>query len=192
MPGRRRAGFTLIEMLAVGLILALVAGLIAPNLGGVVEWRLRGEAERIASRLELARQRAIVTGVPHRVWFDLDAAEFRVQWWMDETDPEALLAPPEIDITGNTPLDLRAPVRALREFRPIPGKFGNREVVAHPFYVERLETSLGTVSAGEAWVQFERDGSADYTEIYIEDKEGHVLALDVYPLDDRVRIRDDV
>ena len=192
MPGKGRAGFTLIEMLAVGLILALVAGLVAPNLGGVVEWRLRGEAERIASHLELARQRAVVTGVPHRVWFDLDAAEFRVEWWMAEQEADALPAVPEIDLTGNTPLELRAPVRALREFRPIPGNFGDREVVAHPFYVERLETPLGTVSAGEAWVQFERDGSAQYTEIYIEDKEGHALALDVHPLDDRVRIRDDV
>lgn len=192
MASTRRAGFTLIEMLAVGAILALVAGLIAPNLGGVVEWRLRGEAERIASRLELARQRAVVTGVPHRVWFDLDAAEFRVEWWADDPDAPAEPRIEEIDITGNTPLDLRAPSRALRDFHPIPGNFGNREVVAHPFYVERLETPLGTLSDGEAWVQFDRDGSAEYTEIYIEDKEGHVIALDVHPLDERVRIRDEI
>jgi len=186
----RPQGFTLIELLAVAAILALVAGLVMPNLGGIVEWRLRGEAERVAARLELARQRAIVTGVPHRVWMDLDEAEFRIEWWVSE-DQEAG-GGSEFDLTGNTPLPLRAPRQPLRNFQPIPGKFGNREVVADPFYFERLETPDGPVTQGEAWVLFERDGSASYTEIYLEDKKGHVLAVDVYPLDDRVRIRDDV
>jgi hypothetical protein len=40
-------------------------------------------------------------------------------------------------------------------------------------------------------VDFERDGSASYTQIVLQDNAGHRLVLEVYPLDERVRIRDD-
>lgn len=188
----RRAGFTLIEVLAVAAILALVAALVAPNLSGLQQWRLRSEAQRIAARLELARQRAIVTGVPHRLWLDLGAAEFRVEWWMpDPGEPER--EPVEaLDLAGNTPLPLEAPRAGLHEFRPIPGRFGNVDVVTDPFFVDRLETPQGTVSEGETWVVFDRDGTASHTVIHLQDPDGRALALDVYPLDDLVRIRDDV
>ena len=189
MPGGRTRGFTLIEILAVVAILALLAALVAPNVGRLRQWAVRGEAERLAARLELARQRAIVTGVPHRLWLDLDAAEFRVEWWAP--DPAEAADAPALDLSGNSPLSLEAPRRAQLAFRPIPGKYGNREVITDPFYVERLETPEGTVREGEAWIEFDREGTASYTEIYLEDKEGHALVLDVFPLDDRVRIRDE-
>ncbi|MGH7337798.1 MAG: pilus assembly FimT family protein, partial [Myxococcota bacterium] len=75
----RDRGFTLIEILAVVAILALVAAFIVPNMGGLRRRALRNEAQQIASQLELARQRAIVTGVPHRLWLELDEAEYRLE-----------------------------------------------------------------------------------------------------------------
>src|SRR5262245_41978407 len=75
-PSRR--GFTLIEILAVVAILALVAAFVAPNFGGMRLRALRAEAKQLSGQLELARQRAIVTGVPHRLWFELDQAEYRL------------------------------------------------------------------------------------------------------------------
>ena len=75
-PTRVR-GFSLIEMLAVVLIFALMAMFVLPNFESVRSRALGHAAERIASRLELARQRTIVTGVPHRLWIDLDDDSYR-------------------------------------------------------------------------------------------------------------------
>ena len=86
-PTRVR-GFSLIEMLAVVLIFALMAMFVLPNFESVRSRALGHAAERIASRLELARQRTIVTGVPHRLWIDLDDDSYRLEWHVTEEDDE--------------------------------------------------------------------------------------------------------
>jgi type II secretion system protein H len=188
----RLGGFTLIEILAVVAILALVAAFVIPNMGGLRRRALHAEAQQIAAQLELARQRAVVTGVPHRVWLELDQAEYRLEWLAEDPEEADLdAAEPEYDLNGNTPLSLSAPLVRELEYRPIPGNFGNLQVVAEPFYFEAVETPQGRTTRGEVSVEFARDGTADYTEIYLQDTEGDHIALDVYPLDERVRIRRD-
>lgn len=186
-------GFTLIEILAVVAILALVAAFVVPNMGGFRRRALRAEAQQIAAQLELARQRAIVTGVPHRLWIELDQAEYRLEWLaQDPEDAELPAADVELDLAGNTPLSLSAPPVRELEYRPIPGNFGNLQVVAEPFYFEAVETPQGRITRGQVSVEFARDGTADYTEIYLQDAAGDQIALDVQPLDERVRIRHDL
>jgi type II secretion system protein H len=191
---RERGGFTLIEVLAVLAILGLMAAWVLPNFGGFRRHALRREAVQIAAQLELARQRAIVTGIPHRVWLELDQAEYRLEWLTvdpEEQDPAAA-APAELDVRGNSPLSLAAPRQAQIEFRPIPGNFGRTQVVADPFYFESVDTAQGRITGGQVAVEFARDGSAEYTEILIQDAAGDHVVLDVQPLDERVRIRDDL
>jgi type II secretion system protein H len=76
---RRRAAFTLIEMIAVVAIFALLAAFVAPNLGILSSRRLEQEAQRLSGQLELARQRTVVTGIPHRLAIDLD----RGSYWLN-------------------------------------------------------------------------------------------------------------
>jgi type II secretion system protein H len=193
MIHRDRGGFTLIEILAVVAILALVAAFVVPNLSGIRARALRAEARQIAAQLELARQRAIVTGVPHRLWLELDQAEYRLEWLAEDPEEADIVAEePEFDLSGNTPLSLSAPIVRELEYRPIPGNFGNLQVVAEPFYFEAVETPQGRITRGQVSVEFARDGTADYTEIYLQDAAGDHIALDVYPLDERVRIRHDL
>ena len=196
MAARSQRGFTLIEILAVVAILALVAAFVVPNLGGFRMRALRGEAQQLAGHLELARQRAIMTGVPHRVWLELDQSEYRLEWLSQDpgsTGRSEVEAPSEeLDLNGNTPLEFAAPPGPLLDYQPIPGNFGRTQVVAEPFYFEAVETPTERVERGEVSIDFARDGSADYTEIYLQDAQGDQITLDVHPLDDRVRIhRDD-
>jgi prepilin-type N-terminal cleavage/methylation domain-containing protein len=194
MAGRRsQRGFTLIEILAVVAILALVAAFVVPNLGGFRMRALRSEAARLASHLELARQRAIMTGVPHRVWLELEQSEYRLEWLAQDPETADLEStePDELDLNGNTPLDLAAPPAPVLDYQPIPGNFGKLQVVSEPFYFEAVETPEGRIERGEVSIGFARDGTADYPEIYLQDAQGDQIALDVQPLDDRVRIRRD-
>lgn len=188
--GRRRAAFTLIEILAVVAILALVAAFVAPNLGMLRERRLRNEAQRLAAQLELARQRTVVTGVPHRVLFDLESQGYRVEWLEGGGTEAPRFDIQEIDLRGATPLPLEAPGNG-GEFEPIPGLFGRFSWLEEPVLLAGLETPDGWIDAGDTFVEFARDGSAEPSEIVLEDDSGRRLVLVVLPLDDAVRFLDE-
>jgi prepilin-type N-terminal cleavage/methylation domain-containing protein len=191
---RRRTGFTLIEILAVVAILALTAAVVVPNLGMLGQRALRNEARVLASQLELGRQRAIMTGTPHRLLIDLDAASFHLEWLATEAAATGVEpAPPEEepDLLGDAPLDLAAPKEAERSYYPIPGMFGRTRELDPSVQFAGLETSDGWVTRGQVSVDFDRDGTATYTEIFLEDESGRGISLAILPLDDVVRIHDD-
>jgi len=190
MP-RGRAGFTLIEMMAVVAIFALLAGFVAPNLGLLSSRRLEHQAEQISAQLELGRQRAIVTGIPHRLAIDLESGSYWLEWFV--TEAEALgevEEPPALDLRGATPISLAPPRAVGREFRPLPGMFGRANQIDASLRIQAVDTPDGSVERGEAFVVFERDGTADPREIVLADDDGHALALEVLPLADAVRIHD--
>ena len=191
-PAPSRGGFTLIEILAVVLILALLAMFVGPNFGALRERRLRHTGERVAAQLELARQRSVVTGVPHRVLFDLEEMGYRVEWQGGgQTGAGGAFDLASLDLSGGTPLSLAAPPAPSREFEPIPGLFGRFHWLEDSLFFAGLETSQGWADRGDSFVEFARDGSASYTEIVIEDSSGERLVLAVLPLDDAVRFLDE-
>jgi type II secretion system protein H len=195
---RRRAAFTLIEMIAVVLLFALMVAMVAPNFGSLSGRRLRDEADGLAARLELARQRATMTGTPHRVALDLDGALYRVEWLASEAEADAALRgepeppsePAPLDLRGDTPLPLAAPREDERSFAPLPGELGKDAMLAEALRFRGVETAQGWVERGEASIAFGPDGSAEWTTVVLEDDAGHGIALDVRPLADTVRVRD--
>lgn len=70
---RRRVGFTLIELIAVMMMLGLLSATVAPALSAIQRARDNGLAREIARRLETARAFAMATGQPAGVNFDLNA-----------------------------------------------------------------------------------------------------------------------
>jgi prepilin-type N-terminal cleavage/methylation domain-containing protein len=189
----RTAAFTLIEMLAVVAIFALMASFVMPNLGTLGSRALQRQAERIGGQLELARQRTIVTGVPHRIWLDLDDASYRLEWLVSEAeiDGEATPAAPALDPDGAPLLSLAPPREAARQYRPLPGMLGRDRSLEPSLFIAGLETPEGWIERGEAFIAFDRDGTTAYTAIVLEDESGRSLTLDVLPLADAVRIRDE-
>ena len=97
----RRAGFTLLEILAVIAIFALLSAFVLPNLGAMRARQLEQAARRIADQLELARHRSIATGVPHRLLIDLDAASYRLEAYASEASDET--ATPGADLAPGPP-----------------------------------------------------------------------------------------
>lgn len=193
-PRARRAGFTLIEMLAVVLIFALLAGLALPRLGVRTGRALDEEATRLAATLEFARQRAVMTGVPHRLVLDLDAGRYWLEWRAGEArargepeplgPPEATLAPPE-----DAPVLMEAPQAEERRFRALPGELGERHRMDDAVFAARVETPSGPAQRGRVAIRFERDGTSAPTELALESRDGGRLWLELGPLADTVGIR---
>jgi len=184
---RSRHGFTLIELMAAVVLFALMAMLIAPRVGSITSRALHQQAEQIAAQLELGRQRAIVTGVPHRLLIDLEGGRYRLEW-LPGADPEEEVPPPRV--LGRAFVPMSAPRAAARSFRPIPGQLGEFSRLETPVFFSGLETPEGWVEAGRVSIRFERDGTASASALHLEDESGKAVVLDVLPLADTVRVRD--
>ena len=180
-------------MIAVVAIAALLVALVAPNLNRLTGRTLREAADDLAARLELARQRTVATGIPHRLWIDLDGATYRLEWVAGEAEASGAAepAPPaELDLRGDAPLPLEAPRDETRAFRPLPGRLGRDEVLAQSLAFRGVETPAGLTERGEIVIEFAPDGTADSTTLILDDDAGNALLIDVLPLAEAVRVSD--
>jgi type II secretion system protein H len=189
---RCSSGFTLIEIMAAVVIFALLAGLVAPRVGALTSRTLRQRAEQIAARLELARQRSVLTGVPHRLLVDLDAGGYQLEWQVPEAEAEDREPEPAVplDVRGQTPIPMAPVLAEERAYRPLPGLMGRFEWLEDELAFAGLQTPEARIQSGQVSIEFERDGTASYIEIYLDDESGRTLVLDVLPLADAVRISD--
>lgn len=100
MTRTRRAGFSLVEIMAVLVILGVILMSIVPAIDNLVPaYRLRGAAREVASLIELAHSEAVSTRKEFRLAYDLD----RNTYWLilppkdpeeereDAADPSSLL-----------------------------------------------------------------------------------------------------
>jgi len=66
LPGRKAAGFTLIEILLVMVIMAVMAAMVAPSFFSMAGPSLQDQARRLAQALRLAVDETALTGKPMR------------------------------------------------------------------------------------------------------------------------------
>jgi prepilin-type N-terminal cleavage/methylation domain-containing protein len=177
-----RGGFTLIEMMAVVALIALMFLLVVPETSLSSHRQLESAAEAVVAELELARERAIATGTPHRLTLDLDAGTFQMERF--EFPPPAAEPAPERD--PREPLSLSPPRPEQGRFEPLPDGDGR---LPGPVRLERVETPDGPVEAGAVGVEFARDGTATPAVLWLANDAGSSLALEILPLADAVRIR---
>ncbi len=180
-----RAGFTLIEMLAVVIILVLMLAVAVPRLGVLGSGALYDQADRIQADLELARQRAIVKGIPHRLVMDIEGAAYRVEWEVSDPEP----SPPPV-AGGRSRVELAAPSTARTRFEPVPGQLGDVSTLPDDVFFGAIETPDGVMDSGVVSVVFDRDGTATTAFVTLENQLGQTVILEVLPLADRIRVHD--
>ncbi|MCG8589935.1 MAG: prepilin-type N-terminal cleavage/methylation domain-containing protein [Proteobacteria bacterium] len=185
---KRRRGFTLLEMMAVVAMLALLFALVVPRLQSREYYLLRQQAERVVSSLELARQQAVVTGVPHRVLLDLERGGYRVEWYVTEAEAEGLGPEEPGEIGADSPVDMSPPAALRREFFPLPGQMGRDTWLDEDYQFQGMETSDGWLESGLAAVWFDATGTTQANQIHIANAEGTAVFLDVRPLFDRIEV----
>jgi type II secretion system protein H len=190
-PRRGTTGFTLIEMLSVVAILALVIGLALPNLGLRTRRAMEDEAKQLAANLEFARQRSVMTGVPHRVVIDVEAGSYWLEWLVSEArarGEEDLEDLPVYELGGRTEVPLSAPVAAERSYHSLPGSLGHAAQVREQIRIDGIETADGFLERGLVNIVFERDGTSESAQILLSDADGHSIGIEVAPFADTVRI----
>ena len=199
-PSRGMRGFTLIEMMAVVVIMAMVFAIGAPRLGASKLRILKQEAETLAQSLDFARQRAVMTATPHRLFIDLEEGGYRIEVLTTEEDAFAALAADheELQFDGdagpnddpNAPLDLRPPDRAQRDFYPVPHRrFGSFSWINDAVYFVGLSSPAGWIEGGNVAIGFEADGTTEFSLLEIADSDDNHLTLEIEPMLDRVRRR---
>lgn len=199
----RTRGFTLIELMAVVLIMGLMLALFIPSIGSTGATTLRNQAREMAAFLELARQRAVLTGKPHRLLLDVERGAYRVEWYVSELpegdpDPEAQpgseLLGGQLALPGLDPLDdaisLEPPIDETLAYRPVPDRFGGFEWLQGGLFFEGVDTPDGWLDEGDVAIVFLPDGSTDPAQIVIADGDERSIALEVRPLLETVRIHD--
>ncbi len=165
--------------------------LILPNFGAMQQHNLRRAAERIVERVDFARQRAVMTGVPHRLTIDLDANSYVLEWQGGHSDDERPRSKPTLDADGNLRVSLEPPPQVEQRYQALDGPVGETEYLGNGIEFAWIETPGGEIDFGEAFVGFEGDGSSSYTFIVLSEPGGRELALEILPLADAVRILDE-
>jgi hypothetical protein len=169
-----------------------MAAVAVPRVAALTSRTLHQRAEQIAGSLELARQRTVLTGVPHRLVLDLDAGSYHLEWLATDAEEEgrAPEPPAPLDLRGQAPIPMAAPRGGERSFRPLPGSLGSTERLEEGLDFSGVETLDGWIDQGQATVEFESDGSATYTQVHLDDESGRGVVLDILPLAESVEIRD--
>ncbi len=82
----RSGGFSLIEAMVVMVVLGIVLAAAIPNLSSSNKrHRIESAATALASRIQIARQRAVATRVPHRLVMDTGNRTY----WTEQQDGES-------------------------------------------------------------------------------------------------------
>lgn len=195
----------MLEIIAVIAIIGMAYAIGIPRLSTSKLRGLRSEAESIAASLEFARQRAIMTGVPHRVLIDLEEGGYRIEWLVDEErafeairDAGGEFATSDFDQNRGGPgnegtqlIDFYPPARDERDYYPIANRqLGSFTWLDDTRYFVGLDSSSGWIEGGDVEIVFDADGTSEYTLLELADASDHHLTLVVEPLLDRVRRRD--
>jgi hypothetical protein len=164
-----------------------------PNFGAMQTHKLRKSAEQITERIDFGRQRAVMTGVPHRLAIDLDTGTYQLEWEGDRPIERKKPAKPEHELEPGEErkLSLAPPPAVERSFEALQGPLGKLETLSRGVEFAWIETPGGETDFGEAHITFEGDGTSSYTLLVLDEPGGHELALEILPLAETVRILDE-
>lgn len=177
----RTAGFSLIELLVVLVLIAIMTAVIIPEMKGTYENALlRSTGRDLATAFGTAYSRAVTLNQLHRVRFDRTENRFFVES-MVRGNRQPGSESQEQDFPGaKGVLDSRI----LIEVRDPQQDTANESPTEEKTGFENESPA----EAGIEMIRFFPDGTADGKEVVLEDRDGFRLALRINPITARVRV----
>jgi prepilin-type N-terminal cleavage/methylation domain-containing protein len=155
LRGRDPAGFTLLEVTLVLLILAVMLGVVVPRLRDTARARLESEVRKLAVTVRHIRHEAILNGRTYRLNYSIEDGRYWVTSADADDDFGAFL--PESGILGR-PVRLKSPV-------------GFSDLV--------LPDTFGLVQEGYGFTDFHPDGWVDLTLLHLDNgQESYTVFVD--------------
>jgi prepilin-type N-terminal cleavage/methylation domain-containing protein len=182
--GERRvakAGFTLIEIMAVVLILLLIAAVVIPRVSLIASQAALDEAKQLAAALDFTREKAVAVGRVHRLVLDLD----HDQYWI-EAQPPPVSTPPLLAWADLDELPLEAPRTDARAFAPLRGV--PPSALDANVELASVEDDRGEASEGLAQIAFAPDGATLAARVWLRAGDAVHVRVDVAPLADPTRV----
>jgi type II secretion system protein H len=181
---RGRAGFTLVELMVVCVVVGIMTAMILPEmLGTMEEARLRSSARKMISVFQLARSRAIITREPHRVRFDVEGRKYQLEARGASGQGRGGYAATGISLGSGGELDPRIEI-AIRRSR------GSEESVSADVVSPGATAGGAHEAEGVDAITFYADGTADAGEMMLRDRHGFGLGLRVDHATGRVELKE--
>jgi prepilin-type N-terminal cleavage/methylation domain-containing protein len=178
---RALGGFTLIEIMAVVLILLLIAAVTIPRLSLVTSQTALDDGRRLAATLDFTREKALALGRAHRVVLDLDHGQYWIEAQPPPTAPE-----PTLTWSKEDPLPLVAPQQDASAFAPLPGRTPTPLDANVRF--AGLASDDGDASEGVVQIVFAPDGATPAASVLLAAGEKLRVRVDVAPFADPTRV----
>ncbi len=142
---RRQAGFTLLEITLVVVIISIVAMIALPKLRDTGKAEMQSQAHRLQMIFRLVRSEAVLNGAAYRLNYDLDSERY----WVTPDE-------------GGTD---------LAEFASNFGSLGRGTQIKEPVEIMDVDlpTLAGKIAQGQIFTVFYPDGTVDPTIIHIGD-----------------------
>ena len=153
------AGFTLIELMVVIVIIAISAAVVIPRLPSPEGSRLKNSARNLASGIRFLNDQAVITKGVYRL---------------------------KLNLTENSTTISK--LSAIGDELPPDDQFMNRRLVEEGITIEDVtDPQLGKVSEGEVNIRFGPAGSPDCITIHLKGGEQHYTVI-AYPSGGKVRV----
>jgi prepilin-type N-terminal cleavage/methylation domain-containing protein len=182
LPRPARAGFTLIEILAVVLILVLIASVVLPRMSMAVRQVEIDSGQQLAATIDFAREKAVAAGRPHRIVLDFEHGAY----WI-EAQPLASASEPTLTWAELDELPLVAPPGpADAKFAPLPDQLA--ETLDASVHFAQVESAEGTLTSGLAQVAFDPDGATTAARIWLAGSGETPVLVDVAAFADPTQV----
>lgn len=208
-PRKRRAGFTLIEMMIVVILIALAATGVSYAFGALERTQLRSACMRIAAGARYAYNRSISRGSTVRLLFDLDAETMtfeeahgritlarttdarRMDLERDDGDSESVAVDPWAAAQERLADSLR-PSFGASPFEQLEGRRFASRPVGDGIVIDRLITPHEPEprEEGRGSLYFFPGGQTEHAVIWLSDGGDQVFSVEIHPLTGRARVRD--